>query len=294
VATIAAQLQGEERVLLKGVRWNSFLASVLLFSCYSAAAQETHRSTKVFLPFDDQPTGRYQGERLERDWPGLRSDRMERASVVSQTDALNGQDGKCLRVLYPAGKVRSNESGASLKTRLPAREECYLEYRVRFGHGNGDHWDFGRGGKLPGLAGGACNVGGRKATGAGWSTRYMWREGGRMVAYVYHLDQKDRYGDQWELDRTFTPGKWYRLTQRVRVNSANRADGIFQVWVDGELVLDRHDVRFRTGTFAQVDHFLFSTFFGGSDASWAPEIDSLAYFDHFRIQPTPPAGLQID
>ena len=156
----------------------------------AANIDQEDASTKISIHFDDQPTGRYRGDRLKKDWPGLQSASSDRSQVVSRTDALRGRDGKCLKVTYPAGKFRSKASGARFKVRLEPREEYSLDYFVRFGHGNGDHWEFRRGGKLPGLAGGKCNTGGHRSTGDGWSVRYMWRDEGRMVAYVYHLDQK--------------------------------------------------------------------------------------------------------
>ena len=198
-------------------------------------------ATKIFLPFDDQDAGRYSGKRLEKDWSKIEWSQCERASVVSGTDALRGQDGKCLRVRYLAGKIGSEKGGAAFRVKMQERDEYYLDYYVRFGHGNGEHWEFSRGGKLPGLGGGECNTGGHRTTGDGWSVRYMWRDGGRMVAYVYHLDQKTRFGDQIQLDRHFKPGRWYRMTQRVRVNTEGGKDGILQVWIDGELVFATHD-----------------------------------------------------
>ena len=65
-------------------------------------------------------------------------------------------------------------------------DDLYCSYYVRFAPG----FDYVKGGELPGLAGGAANTGGNKPTGRdGWSARMMWRTGGEVVQYVYHVDQ---------------------------------------------------------------------------------------------------------
>ena len=275
---------------------NNFLPipfRLLLFSVLSISSVAFSQETaKIPLNFNDQEAGRYRSERLEKDWSEIEWAYMERANVVSKTDAHRVEGGKCLRVRYLAGKIGAKEGGAAFRAKIQPSKEYYLDYYVRFGHGNGDHWEFSRGGKLPGLGGGECNTGGNKTTGDGWSVRYMWRDGGRMVAYVYHLDQKTRYGDQIPLNRDFLPGKWYRLTQRVRVNTEGEKNGVLQVWVDGGLVLNRKDIRFQSSDKAPVDHFLFSTFYGGGDKSWAPKINTQAYFDEIRIQIERPEKLE--
>jgi len=38
----------------------------------------------------------------------------------------------------------------------------------------------------------------------------------------------------------------------------------------------------KTDSFA-IDSFLFNTFYGGDDSSWAPDSDMYIYFDNFEI-----------
>ena len=60
-------------------------------------------------------------------------------------------------------------------------------------------------------------------------------------------------------------------------------DGIVRSWLDGELALERTDVRFRYTSQLAIDGFYFSTFYGGSTAEWAPVKDESAMFDNFII-----------
>jgi hypothetical protein len=202
---------------------------------------------------------------------------MSRAEILEESPTK-----KVLRITTPAGAWGSRNSGGSLKTSIPPRDEYDLEYQIRFGHANGTGFDFNKGGKLPGLAGGRCNTGGVRPTGDGWSARYMWRREGALVIYLYHLDQKGDYGEDLPLDVKAQLGKWYKLRQYIRLNNDGKNDGILKIWVNGKLVLERNDIRYRLGSKALIDHFLFSHFWGGNDNTWAPGETSSIYFNDFR------------
>ena len=215
------------------------------------------------VEFSQTPIGPYEQQQARDQWPGLQWFALrERGEIVSD----GAYRDRSLRVGYPAGSVGPSEGGGQFRVRLPARDEYYLSYMLKFEEG----FDFRRGGKLPGLCGGRANTGGNRPTGDGWSARYMWRGDGRIVVYLYHLDQRGRYGD-------------YQLTQRIRVNTPGEPDGHLQVWVDGREALHRQDIRYRSVPGAQVDTFYFSTFHGGNTPDWAPRTDSFALFDQFRI-----------
>jgi hypothetical protein len=238
------------------------------------------------VTFDQAPLGAYGAAQIEAEWPAIQWSSSTRAAIVDGSDAYQGRS---LRILYPAGGVGPDEGGAQWMVRFPtAYAELYCAYRVRFGDGFG----FVKGGKLPGLAGGAANTGGEQPTGTdGWSARMMWRTGGAVVQYVYHPDQPTVYGDDFPWDvggqRAFAPGTWHLVEHRVVMNTPGQHDGLVQGWFDGVLALERPGVRFRdVDTFA-IDVFYFSTFFGGSDSSWAPSRDEYVYFDEFVVATGP-------
>ena len=191
-------------------------------------------------------------------------------------------DRSLLRVTYPARAWGSKESGAQIMFALPPTQTATAQYRVRFA----ENFDFVKGGKLPGLAGGTATTGNKRPTGDGWSARFMWRSRGDAVLYLYHLDQRKQHGDDFRLDVRFIPGKWHVIKQRVTLNRAEKKDGRIEVWFDGDLVLDQSSLRLRSADQAMIDRYYFSTFFGGSGDEWAPNEDQTIDFADFEVQST--------
>ncbi|MDR9403831.1 MAG: hypothetical protein RI580_10360 [Halothece sp. Uz-M2-17] len=194
-----------------------------------------------------------------------------------------------LRVYYPAHSASPTVArkgfplgGAQFygTLNIPPQEALLLSYYVRFPH----HFQFVKGGKLPGLFGGKGNNGGEIPDGTdGFSTRYMWREQGKGEIYAY-LPTSQNYGTSmgrghWQFKRE----QWYHLQQKIVLNQPNQANGVIQVWVNGKEVIDQTNVLFRTTDALKIDGILFSTFFGGGDASWATPEDTYAEFANFSI-----------
>ena len=197
--------------------------------------------------------------------------------------------GRALEVLYPQGGVGPQQTGGQWEAVLAPRDTYLLEYRVRFGA----DFDWVQGGKLPGLGGGTTPTGGFFDP-DGFTSRYMWRTGGRLVVYLYWAGQQSaaqasgrQYGVDLDCGVTLERGRDHVLRQRVTLNTPGRADGVLEVWVDGRSVLRRDDLLFRDqpGKTWQIDRFFFSTFHGGNDASWAPSRDCTVEFDDFSVAP---------
>jgi hypothetical protein len=266
--------------MLKHCRPYSIASWVILsFAATVAPAQAKTAALEMLLAveFSETPAGVYREAQARKEWPGMQWFALrDRGTIVADEDAGRGN---CLRIAYPAGSVGPSQGGGQFRVHLPARDETYLSYMVMFEEG----FDFRLGGKLPGLSGGRGNTGGQRPTGDGWSARYMWGRDGRIVVYLYHMDQRTQYGDSVPLGIQLEHGRWYRLTQRIKVNAPDQRDGELQVWVDGREVLRRADIRYRNVAGAKVDIFYFSTFHGGNSDAWAPQNDSFARFDDFRI-----------
>lgn len=195
--------------------------------------------------------------------------------------------GPVLRVSYPAGSINPGNGGAplggagfQLPFRVAAQAVC-LRYRVRFPA----DFEFGLGGKLPGLYGGDAPRGcGPGQLARGFSARLMWRSGGAGEVYLYSPDRDVRCGDSigrgtW----TFERDRWVVVDEEVVMNAPGRADGVIRIWVDGRRVLDHGGLRLREGAEIGVDGLLFSTFFGGNDPTWASPRDQSADFAGFEV-----------
>ncbi|MBN2803716.1 MAG: hypothetical protein JXR91_11515 [Deltaproteobacteria bacterium] len=193
-----------------------------------------------------------------------------------------------LRIDYPAGGVGPGETGAQVPLAFKGESEVYVTYALRFS----DDFDWGgtnEGGKLPGLGSGDNCSGGSTCDGTnGFSARLMWRDGGRGVLYLYHMDKPATWGEDIQLtkadgsDVVFEKGKWYTITERVKINTGDNNDGEVQVWVDGIEALNIDGIKF-VNNGDLIDNFYFSTFHGGNTPDWAPSVDCHIWFDDIRI-----------
>jgi len=274
--------------------------SVALFFLGSLAFVATPVAFAVVLyenDFEDDPVGTYTVGNLAADWNSPSWNDGVDEGRVAITDDANAFGSKSLVVTYPEGETTGAKSQWKLDLGA-GYEELFLSYRIRFG----ENFDFVRGGKLPGLIGGAGNTGGDKPDGTdGWSARMMWRTNGssgsptngdsaNIVQYVYHPDQPGTFGEDFRWDDTtptdwqvFESETWYHLQHRIVMNTPGQPDGIVQAWLDGEMVLDVQDIRFRDIASLQIDQMYFSTFFGGSSSIWEASQDERVYFDDFVI-----------
>ncbi|MGB3612608.1 MAG: polysaccharide lyase, partial [Elainellaceae cyanobacterium] len=199
-------------------------------------------------------------------------------------------DGNILRVHYPKGSAApsvSRKDGVPIgggqfyaDLDLPPQNRLRLSYDLRFS----DDFDFVKGGKLPGLFGGAGASGGNIPDGTnGFSARLMWRRDGQGEVYAY-LPTSDGYGTSigrgaW----TFMPGQWHTVEQEVVLNQPGQDDGQVRVWLDGNLMLKESGLIFRTTDKLKLDGLFFSTFFGGGDRSWSTPKDVHIDFANFSV-----------
>lgn len=196
-----------------------------------------------------------------------------------------GGERRALRVRYPKGAVGPRAGGAQWLCGLGASYAALsLSYELRFA----DDFDFVLGGKLPGLAGGSANTGGDRPNGHdGFSARMMWRSGGAVVQYLYHPDQSGVWGDDlaWDVGgaRLFRPGVWHSVRHELVLNTPGRHDGVLRGFFDGELALERTDLRLRDTSDLALDCFYFSTFFGGNTPEWGPTRDEHVDFASFLV-----------
>lgn len=237
--------------------------------------------------FQARPAGLYTQEMVSQDFGGKPTwnDGLDegRASIVDE------RGERFLRVTYAAGIYGPADGGVQFLVPLSgSSEELYLSYRVRFASG----FDFVRGGKLPGLVGGTHPTG-CVADAGGFSARMMWRTGGAAVQYLYFPDKVNACGDDFtyranNADLLFKPGTWHRVLHRIRMNTPGQNNGILQAWFDGALALDNTTFNYRiSGATFAIDALYFSTFFGGSDATWAPAQAQIADFDDFVVADHP-------
>jgi hypothetical protein len=94
------------------------------------------------------------------------------------------------------------------------------------------------------------------------------------------------YGDNWAwgtgayLERN----RWYCIETYAKMNSitggVGNNDGILRGWVDGQLVFEKTDIRFRDVYDLKIECIWFNVYVGGS---WSADWDMDAYFDNMVI-----------
>ena len=150
-----------------------------------------------------------------------------------------------------------------------------------------ESFPFMRGGKLPGLFGGEARAGGQIPDGTdGFSTRLMWRRNGDGEVYAY-LPTSVEHGTSLGRGKwRFQEGKWHLVEQEVKLNTPGKPDGSIRLWIDEKLVVQELNLTFRTTPELKIEGIFFSTFFGGSDLSWATPKETQVDFAHFVVSET--------
>lgn len=243
--------------------------------------------------FDDSQLGALSEADLTREFGGS-MDGVNDAGLARTTVVADG-DGRAMRVEFPP-----NESGgAAFQPLLPADvyAAATLSYRVRFSPG----FDFSKGGKIPGLAGVAAGYTTEYASGGdspglsppdfgpdgtnAWSARMMWREGGAAVTYLYWPGMGGaQFGIDKHWDRTFVPGQWHTVETTVTMNTPGISDGSIATRFDGVPAYAESGLRFRDVAGLGIDRLYFSTFRGGSDATWYSPNGGYIEFDDFVVR----------
>jgi hypothetical protein len=180
---------------------------------------------------------------------------------------------------FEAGKFGAGGNGHLIRLPLAPGREYVLEYRLRFDPG----WDFSRGGKIPGLAGGNAPSGCQRSTDVGFTARQMWRENGRLIGYIYDMDQAGACGNAIATGFNFAVGQWYRVKQRIKLNTGSSRNGVLELWIDDRQVINRSNMGWMIeAPDRRIDRLFLDFFFGGSTADWSPRRNcSLSFSDLF-------------
>jgi len=210
-----------------------------------------------------------------------------------------------LRALYKKGSTSPGHTDlvggfsmyALTGVDLTKGKEILFSYKAYFPKG----FDFKKGGKMPGLFMGTSNEVARKCSGGQHqsgncaSSRMMFRTGGAGELYAYFPQtaantkalktvkpttvDNDTYGTSVGRGSfKWATGDWTAISQRVKLNDVGSKNGEFQVWVNGESIMNISGLEFRTSNDFLVRGAQLQTFFGGHDSSWASPKDQYSWF----------------
>jgi hypothetical protein len=141
-------------------------------------------------------------------------------------------------------------------------EHLFFRYYIKFGANFRDAYGCD-GGKLPGFAG-RTNIAGNSGDGSnglnGWSLRQDYRldcdtanpmyPRTRIVTYTYDGDVLRGFGHDMPWTGTGELGlielnRWYCLEGQLKVNTPGRRNGVWRVWVNGQLAGERLNLYLR-------------------------------------------------
>ncbi|KAF8948432.1 hypothetical protein BGZ46_005369 [Entomortierella lignicola] len=209
-----------------------------------------------------------------------------------------------LQVFYPKGSFTPSLGPVMGGTQFYATpfgsstpfEKMMVSYDIFFPTG----FNWVQGGKLPGIYGGSpydgCS-GGVQSTGSNCLTmRYMWRPNGLGEVYAYipadsnfcknsEVICNDQYGKSIGRGQIFfTTGTWHHLDMVMELNEpAGKQNGTLNVYLDGNQVISMNNMPYRSTGMVGFQGLMFSSFFGGSDPSYATPVDTQIYFRNIQL-----------
>ena len=241
----------------------------------------------------------------------------ERVSV-NHTDVVRDPSGdprrgNVLRITHLANR---SGGGPRFKAQIPVADEYFLAFDFFVPH----DYEFVSAEKLPGLMFGtlldASHGAGIKPVPEGIKAfsvmhqllgpaPYPSRGFSKFTSYVYDAErvQYDEFFDlvnpansQAATTWQFPKGQWVRIEQRIRQNTAtseegvgDKADGILQEWVDGQLAVDKRNKKWRTVNTMHIDGIYMYSFYGGNirDPLNKPAKTQYSYYDNFTVSTSP-------
>jgi len=209
--------------------------------------------------------------------------------------------GGGIDVAYPAGSYVPSGPivggfGIWTNHRVSA-ETAIFKYSVFFPSG----FNFVKGGKLPGLYGGRKSCSGGDPARDCFSTRMMWRDGGKGELYLYaNREAQDpaicqmpnnycspTYG--WSLNTgsfTFARNAWTDIEERITLNTPGQRNGVLAIKVNGQEVIRYNNIVFRIAAYPdmKVEGMDVETFFGGNGPEWASPTRQVTKFKEFILE----------
>lgn len=190
------------------------------------------------------------------------------------------------------GKIL-NEGGQYAKINIQKSTKSYkLTYRIKFPKG----FDWGRGGKIPGLGGGAVYTGCSDPTVRqnkdGWSSRIMWFENTEVAGntpfffpYIYYENMPEDCGNSFDKRLYIKDNTWYNISMFVKMNTETRSNGVLEIKIGTETLVKRTDMKWASKNFGkEINTLMMGIYRGGNKVNkWATAKDTEILFDNFKL-----------
>jgi hypothetical protein len=184
-----------KRTIMKRIGLFTFI--VLILYSTSISAEVYFQMDFEKMPLDEPAVRSYWSE--QGFYPDTWDQGLKERTVVDNDYSSSGTNS--MKVCYPKDEFGTDHTGCLLPLLFKEKKskEMYASYMFRFSE-NFSYGTTSFGGKLPGLSGGDNCSGGSSCDGTnGFSARFMWRDGGKIVLYLYHMDKPSTYGEDVDL-----------------------------------------------------------------------------------------------
>ena len=113
-----------------------------------------------------------------------------------------------------------------------------------------------------------------------------------MGFYSYHLDKRGPWGENYEVQKQIPieVGTWHCVERHMKLNSVDptkadpaNADGVEELWIDGQLAIRKEGVRFRRVPQLRITFFSLETYYHGLPEMFSESKPICVYFDNFVI-----------
>ncbi len=262
---------------------------------------------------DDFESWKSETEPLKKNW-SVRVNKVSRTVVIPGSTGADGSPGPGKSVLEIACWTLGGESqsgGLSLKLGNynnadeglgEGHDEVYIRYYIKFDD------------EYRAVRNHGANLGGRdlEKEDAAWvgmagirdvSSRGYFYSGVQprgesgseeleIGFYSYHLDKKGQWGENYEVKKRIPikVGNWYCIERHMKLNSVDpgkpdpaNADGIEELWIDGQLTIRREGVRFRRVPHLRITYFSMGNYYHGLPEQYGSDHPIKVYFDNVVI-----------
>ena len=199
-------------------------------------------------------------------------------ATIDSTQSASGSSSTSLRFRYPINYAPGNAPD-KIYTNFTAASEIYAQYWIKYS----DNYYFHP----------ADNKQTYYVHQGAVSNFYVSRYYGKMSMVVQRSDASARWSANTGYNPTLAAGTWYKVTIRAKMNtSAVTPDGIFQLWINDQLVINHSTVRFLKAADlgVGVNSMEFTPVYGGGAPASNKPAEDYQYYDYVQIQTTPFGG----
>lgn len=250
----------------------------------------SNSSIELVQDWNAYPDGEYTAEDMLADFDCPETNTLTDFchNPVITVESLEVESGR-LKLTFDDNEVNL-DNGVFMQKRFPAEwDELYLTYEVEYDE-NFDQ--LFKGGKILGLGGTAPEqwtppLGGAVAeVDGGFSTRFMFRQYGQLITYIYHQDKEtgDDYGERnYVEDFNFEISKKYIVEMRVVMNDPGESNGYVETRINGQLMQVQDGYVFSESGMHDINTFIFNISTGGATEEWMPANSSTVWIDDLVV-----------